>query len=549
METVQKNLQLKLERFPESTLKKLTAQPMSGSSVTTINAGTSTQTRIEIPSCVERPDLLEVGYQFALNGGAPFLSEPGVLGGADRVQYFTPANYMPDWQRIEIFHADSTNKLFELTNVHKYSRMVSSLFNNSDKRSLNQRVNFRRDAASCVIGRSNNNQVLIGGAAANHTYLLPSENISNGTLGTNVPTKISNSVSINNPGDGFLNDFDSLAGSAIKISPVGDTQQEYLPLGYLYPTDATNHLIWYQPYTFNFNFRLGDILHDSWLNLAKHHYHSSNLVIIIYWNPISEIVAAMDYTTSTADGVSFAANTPVKNGPLRQYSGSQNVQIKNFFARYYSEQNASIITLMKSLTYEIAYPFIYQTNLSLASVGQIGANLMIGMEGDNRIYRIYTALFGMNSQAGRFLSDNASNLGYDVPFVGANPSSTFKGKWSGRQELYINNDLISSVSADYGDWYQEMACFRDSSLKSKPELDYLGTLAWNLDSSTDCGRKWEYEANTMKGKMTSEQVNINPRYINTQTDSDDNPTGNYTQYIFGVIMRRGIIRSGVFSTM
>lgn len=532
---IQENLDMKLDKFPESWLKRLQAQPLNGSSVINISSGTSTQTRIEIPSCVQRPDLIEVGYQLSLNNGNPF----AVTGaaGANKVPVFmTPATYLPEWSRIEIYHADSTNKLFECTNLHKFSKMTSSLFNNYNKRCTNQRFNFKKDRTSQVIAQNSTGATTyyLGNGG---NYILPNrQSAPNGMSSVN---------------DGYLNDFPSLSNTSIEVTATEDNQQEYLPLGYLYPsTPVTNSVgvINFQPYTYNFNFKLRDLLHDSWLSLEKHYFHSANLVILVYWNPISEIVAQLPVTASTTDGLNFATG-PIKNGALQAFNGTvtlnngagptqaYNLTISNMFCRYYSEQNPDVVNLIKSMDYDIAYPYIYQNNNSIAG-SQIGSNLVIGQEGENRIYRVYTALFGNNSNLyNRFLSDNTSNIGYDIP-------NTNYGKWNGRFELYLNNDLIENLTASYGDWYEGMKCFMDGSITSKSELEYLGTIAYHFDSNRKNGLRDEYAHNVLKGRYTTDQVNLNPRFINVQTDSNDNPNSSYTHFTFAVIMRRAVIRKG-----
>ncbi len=530
---IQPNLREALGHYPESVLKRLIAQPLNGSSVIQIGSGSSTSTRIEIPSCVQRPDLLEIGYQMSFNGGNAIT----YLVGDTKYQFFIPANYLPEWQRIEIYNADSTNKLVELTNCHKYSKMTSSLFNNYKERSLSQRVNFKHDIGASVIGR-HRNATSTSALSTNITTYLPSQGeikIAQGTQQNTITTSVRY--------DGYLNDLKSLTAGALLAPPSQENQQEYLPLGYYVPRANGATDINYQPYTYNFNFRLGDIIHDSFLNNMKHYYHRSNLTIVIYWNPITEIVGQMRIDAASTDGDTLTT-TPTKNGALVQTSTAYNLSISNLFVRYYSETNCDLIDKIKNLEYEIAYPYLYQANLTLSG-SQIGANLMLGQEGETRIYRVYTALFGQSSATNRFMSDNTSNIGNDL-INGQAGHTPYYGKWAGNHELYFNNDLYERLTADYGDWAQSMATFKDGSINSKAELEYLGTVAYHFDSSYENGKKDEYKDNILKGKYTDQQTNINPRFLNVQSDGADNLTLNYNCYIFAVVMRKGIVRKGEF---
>lgn len=550
---IQPNLQENSSRYPESVLKRCIAQPLNGSAIIALSSGASSQTRVEIPACVQRPDLIEIGYQMALNASN---GTPAAFN-SNSNQYFLPATYLPEWDKIEISHADSTVKLCEITNFPKYSKMTSSLFNDFKKRNLSQRVNFKRDNGSLAIARDLNVPPICHYMSGTTNITLPSQ----GVIGSNVPvgqqqtTVIAVTDASPMYSDAYLNETTCATTATLLTVPTGsDNQQEYIPMGFIQPVNnAAGGATTYQPYTYSFNFRLGDVIHDSFLNNMKHHYHSSNLVITIYWSPVSQILAQVLFSAAVpANSNIFTAGSISKNGTFAPSNLPNPVSlcIMNLYVRYYAEKNEDIVRSIRNAEYEIIYPTIQQANLALQAGlnGQIASNLMLGNEGDNRLYRIYTSLFGTVTAAGRFLGDNCSNIGYDVK-DGQNNHSAYYGKWAGNHELWLDSEMYDRLTSQYGDWYQTMSCFEDGSLNTKSELEYLGTIAYHFDSSYENGKKYEYARNILKGKIMDKQININPRFLQVQTDGGDNPNGNYVCYIFAVVMKKGYIRKGVFSTV
>ena len=204
---LQSSLNLEMTQYPESCLKRLIAQPLNGSSVINLGSGAATQSRIEIPHCTQVLSELELGFNLAL-GNASGAVAPGVgsvpnpttggpggqqnlpylpgipaattgFGNGNGFAYYMPVTYFPLAQRIEVFFADATNKLCEVTNASYYSKMVASLFNNFAQRQLEDFMNFPQDAR-CLFGAYNGQYNNVGnnapfGLGVNPTpaYILP----------------------------------------------------------------------------------------------------------------------------------------------------------------------------------------------------------------------------------------------------------------------------------------------------------------------------------------------------------------------------------------
>lgn len=507
-------------------------QPLNGSSTITIGTSSSTQSRIEIPSCCNYLGDIEIGYQMSLSDSV-----------ATTNMVYLPSTYIPEVQRIEIYPADSTNKWVDLQNANVYSRMSSSLFNDYKKRTVSQRCNFVRDKASNKLIQDFGLSIssAIGGQFMFNTSYTGANNISiNGSnvniagqqqdINGNYITTVNQTDSSHS--DAYFNDSISRGNSVNAMVPTTEfNQQEYLPMGYFSTGAADNTTVTLYPIRYNFNYKLKDFLHDSILSNLKCLYHRSNLVIIIYWQPVSQILFQVPTAVASAQNGKITTSA-TKNGAPASYSLAPTLNISNLFVRYYAEMNPQICEEIKNTTYEIAYPFLYQANLNLSPGpnGQLGVNLIVGNEGESRIYRVYCGLQGM---IGTFLPvDNFTNIQYK--------------KWSGNFELYFNNDLYERLTAAYGDWDATMKAFVDGSINSTVELQNLGTVAYHFDSDNSNGKVNEYDDNVLKGKYCDQFININPRWLSVQNDGGTNPNCNYTGFVFAVIMRKGIMDKGEF---
>lgn len=587
---IQEPIKLAMSQSPDSWKKRLVAQPLNGSSTITIGTSSSTQTRIEIPSCCNYIGDMEIGYQMALS--APVVTNKMV---------FLPATFLPEIQRIEMYFADSTSKLIDIQNLNIYSRMTTSLFNDYKKRTVAQRLCFSRDKSisnlvggagvssymfsnSGVTGEYKFTGVVNSNFQLSAAYTFPNggpsftgENPSLSTLAQGVTFQIpgtniiitgtstgaassptwnqatgyvytiydgvqiyqtqetvngnyinTNALSTEPNSDGYFSDSiaRTLNGN-VAANTHESSQQQYLPMGY-FSSNGANAVL--TPIQYNFNFKLKDVIHDSILSNLKCMYHRANLVLIIYWQPVSQIVFQVPTKVAVTTGA--VTSGPVKNGVPESYTLAPTLNITNLFVRYYSEINPMLCEQIKNATYEIAYPFLYQYNMSLepgVSQGSVlGGNLIIGNEGASRIYRVYTGLQGLK---GSYLPiDNFGNIQYK--------------KWNNLMELYLNNDLIERLTAAYGDWDATMGCFKDGSINSTVELQNLGTIAYNLDSDTKNGSSREYDDNVLKGKPCDQFININPRFTGIGSDGATNPTASYTIWVYAVIIRKAIIDKG-----
>lgn len=527
---IQEPIKLAMSQSPESWKKRLTSQPLNGSSTITIGTSSSSQTRIEIPSCCNYIGDIEIGYQMALSNSI-----------ATTVLPFMSATSIPEIQRIEMYFADSTSKLIDIQNFNIYSRMTTPLFNDYKKRTISQRVCFQRDIGCNFVARDYGDETVstagVNGCMVNAgdkvTYASQQQYVQ-GLKPINPQPTVNTYVSALSPAtssysDGYFSDSVSRgAGAALMVPPNDSTQQEYLPMGYF---SGSVGAITLYPYQYNFNFKLKDVIHDSILSNLKCMYHRTNLVIIIYWQPVTQILFQVPTNVACANGlITHDAN---KNGTPDAFNlQGITLNITNFFVRYYSEVNPMLCEQIKNATYEIAYPFLYQYNMSLepgvSSGSVLGGNLIIGNEGASRIYRIYTSLQGTK---GTYLpADNFGNIQYK--------------KWNNLMELYINNDLIERLTAAYGDWDATMRCFKDGSVNSSIALQNLGTIAYHFDSDTKNGSVNEYDDNVLKGKLCDQFCNINSRMTGLGSDGGSNTTASYTIWIYAVIIRKAIIDKG-----
>ena len=458
---------------------------------------------------------------------------------------YLPSTYIPEIQRIEIYPADSTNKWVDLQNANVYSRMTSSLFNDYKKRTVAQRLNFAREIGNNKIAKdfgdvqtsTSSGFMITGGTtpvacASQQQYISGASNNAYTTQSLLPSYTIVTRNSDSNTSDSYFNDSISRGADTQLLVPNTEfNQQEYLPMGFFSTGAANNQTVTLYPIQYNFNFKLKDFIHDSILSNLKCIYHKSNLVIIIYWQPVSQIL--FQVPTAVASTANGQINTaPSKNGAPVSYSLAPTLNISNLFVRYYAEMNPKICEEIKNSTFEVAYPFLYQANLNLSPGvnGQIGVNLIVGNEGESRIYRVYCGLQGM---IGSFLPvDNFTNIQYK--------------KFNGNFDLYFNNDLYERLTSAYGDWDATMNCFVDGSINSTVELQNLGTIAYHFDSSSSNGKNNEYDDNVLKGKYCDQFININPRWITVQNDGGTNTSCNYTGFVFAVIMRKGIIDKGEF---
>lgn len=485
--------------FPESTLKRLTAQPLNGSSVIPISSSGGIQTRVEIPACCERVDLLEVGYKMQMGGTVPASVTIPMNATEDVRMPVLPATYCSEFFRIEVKQADSNQPYFESSNVTRYSKQTSSLYNDFTKRTKEQRFNFTQDE---------------------------SVSFSMSIL----PARLAAGIDLKSFAKSYVEPI------AAQPHTVALYQQQFIPL-YDLAFNATTSVVSYTPRPLVFNYRLGDLLHDSFLNRFKHLPHDTNLVLTFYWNSINEMIQEVNYVmggSNTADA-STRTITGITESPATNYSLGQRIEVTNFFLRYYAEQNPNICRQLLENDLDIVFPVLNQSNISSNST-QNGCNLVLGQDAKDRVYRIYTSLYMAGPGAGnatRFVLNNNSNIGYE--------------KWDNAVELYFNNDLyarfvVGPATSDFpDDWKQYFQKFVDGSLNSSREIENFATVVFDLDSDTKNGRKREYEDNVLKGKIMDNMLNVNPRFMNAK-NADGNQ--NYTQQIFAVILKSGLIAKG-----
>lgn len=479
----------------ESILKKLYAQPLNGNATINVSTAGGTQIRIEIPACVDKIDEMEFSYTLAATIPTLTLAQ-GTYNNTTLI-YGIDGKCETLFQRAECYMATSTNKFVDLSNVAYYHKEVSSLKNDFMKRSVSQRFNFAHNADLNVP-------------------------LDAGTI---------NSIAVT---DGYWNTLLGYNNPGNAQPPVSYAQQQYLPLNSAYVTTVANpnSILTYTPKTYQFTYKLRDLLPDSIFAKYKYLPHKSNLIIVLWLNPVSQIVTGLYGGTLTiaAMGATSTLSNPTFSRPINPTAIS--LQMTNIFIKYYAEINPNLVNAMMNAEFKWVYPFIYQTSLSSSSV-QNGCSLIIGNEGDNRLYRVYTSLFaGTNYGTGRDQLYNNNNLNYE--------------KWDTNVELYINNDLIMRIvpgngAGLYDDWKEYFQRYQNSSLNSGKEIENHGVVVYDFDCDIKNGSKWEYADNNIRGMILDEQVNINPRFYNVK--QADGVT-NFTQYIFAVIFRQCLIKNG-----
>lgn len=496
MISVQEPIDQKFSTSMESVVKKLYAQPLNGNSTINISSSGGTQIRVEIPACLNKIDDMEISYTLnCVIPGKVILAN--VANTQMNMTYGIHATHETLFQRVECYMATSTNKFVDLTNATHYFREVSSLKNDFKKRNLSQRFNFSRDLE---LEKTN----------------------------TKVPLQPFDYV------DGYHDanvDVESYSKTTVKQNTV-ISQQQYIPLNTVdYTVQANVDVTFsYPTSSYKFTYKLKDLLPDSIFAKYKFLPHKSNLVLIFWLNSIGQIVTVINKTVTTVANDATPSFIGSKTGSIN--INDLSISLTNFFVKYYAETNTNIIQAMMQSEIQWVYPFIYQSNIS-ASGTQNGVNLILGDEGANRLYRIYTALFASGTYTrGRDTLYNCQNYKYE--------------KWDGNVELYINNDLIMRILpgsnvGDIDDWKEYFSRYKDSSLNSGREIEHHGCLVFDFDSDTKNGSKKEYDDNTLKGMMLNKQVNINPRFINVKVADGISV---YNQYIFAVVLRQCIIKNG-----
>lgn len=488
----------------ESVLKKLYAQPLNGNSTINIASSGGTQVRIEIPACLNKIDEMELSYTLTatinnvpINSGATKDAVPMIYGMDARCETL--------FQRIECYMANSTNKFVDLSNAAYYHKEVSSLKNDFMKRNISQRFNFPEN------------------------------------LELFVPASVSIVNSVDFDKNGYFNAAGGgvAGGASLLTTPVAYAQQQYIPLNKAYAWTTTpgapNGNVTYTGATYQFTYKLRDLLPDSIFAKYKYLPHKSNLVLIFWLNPVTQIATClyngqMVIAAGNAPTNTLTADTVTYSRPIE--STAISLTMSNVFVKYWAETNPGLVKTLMESEFVWCYPFLYQANISSTST-QNGCNLIIGNEGDNRLYRIYTSLFASGTYAsGRDTLYNNTNLSYE--------------KWDTNVELYINNDLIARIvpgtsAGLYDDWKDYFDRYCDSSLNSGREIENHGVVVYDLDCNIKNGSKLEYDDNNLRGMLLDQQVNINPRFLNVK-QADGIAT--YNQYIFAVVFRQCVIKGG-----